>query len=643
MEIRGSLQESSLPDVMRRIYTERRTGELLVVKDVVRRRVFFDMGRAIFAASNRKGDRLGSFLLRRGDINQTVFEMVNSMIPRGQRFGQMLVEMGILNEEQLAKAVHEQILSMIYALFEWTKGEFEFIERATTNVPPDLKLELSMADIILEGVGRIRDFSVVRRGMGDLNRLIAPTSDPLLRLQQASLRPLERDLLNQITEPADLLSILVFSQQSAAEAIRSVYGLVSAGFLTWLPLLIERTEPVVKVLAVFPETMLEMSLAENSVATLPPPLNVVVVPAVIEESSVQSGQTVAAVSKTQPLPQAASPSPQTTPPHAAQTNDQPPTSNQPTAVTTGTPQTEKTEAERNREAALGREVEQMKMRVRSGDPYTIFGVERSEGLAGFKTAYHQLLRTFHPDKFYQSSQELREDVEQIFKEINAAWSKVQDKLEQAHREKPVQALHPATQFVTPTSGFLVEPGNLQNARADLGAGTEITQAKAAARESSAHTEDAANFDDRGNLIAEVSQESLPNIAEAAYRSGVAKLMSKQFADAIESLRKAVHINPVRPEYHSLLALALSSNSQRSNSKTCREADQHYLEAIKLNPQDPSNHALLGMLYSRLGMARRAEAGYRQALKIDPRNEIARKGLAAEAVDAEVLMHLMART
>ncbi len=608
MEIRGSLQECSLPDVMRRIYTERLTGELLVVKEVVRRRVFFEMGRAIFAASNRKGDRLGSFLLRRGDINQTVFEMVNSMVPRGQRFGQMLIEMGILNEAQLGKAVHEQILSMIYALFEWTKGDFEFIERATTNVPPDLKLDLSMADIMLEGVGRIRDFAVVRRGMGDLNRLIGPSSDPLLRLQQASLRPLERDLLSEITEPADLLSILVFSQQPAAEAIRAIYGLVSAGFLTWLPSPVERNTPVVEVLEVSAKALPEMSAAENAVATLPPPLNVIVVPAAIEELSLPAEQVIENL-----LPTSSSPQLATTPP-SAPGNDQPPVSGELQAAVASAPQDEEPEAGKKREAALTQQVEQMKMRVRSGDPYTIFGVERRDGLAGFKTAYHQLLRAFHPDKFRQSSQELREEIERIFKEINVAWNKVQDELQ---RDEPAQPLKTSPQFVTPISGFAVESGSLPSAKADLGTGAEMLPSGA------------------------VSPESLASAAEAAYRSGVARLMAGQFADAIESLHKAVHLNPQKPEYHSVLALALSHNTQRSNSKTCREAEQHYLEAIKLNPQEPSNHALLGMLYSRLGMARRAEAGYRQALKIDPRNQIALKGLAAEPMDAELLMHLIA--
>ncbi len=199
--LRGSLLETSLPDVMRRIYTERRTGELLLINDVTRRRSSSrraalsslpPIARATASASLCSG---AVRLRRRPSTSPT------SSLTRGRRFGRMLVETGIINEEQLTKAVQEQILSIIYSLFEWTTGEFEFVERAATNVPADLRLNLSMADIILEGVRCIRDFAVVRRGLGDLNRLIAPATDPLLRLQRASLKPQEQELLKLITEP----------------------------------------------------------------------------------------------------------------------------------------------------------------------------------------------------------------------------------------------------------------------------------------------------------------------------------------------------------------------------------------------------------------------------------------------------------
>lgn len=580
-EIRGSLEQHGLPDVMRRIYTERRTGELLISRGAVRRRVFFETGRAVFAASNRKGDRLGEFLLRRGDIRQDVFDMVNGMVPQGRRFGQMLVEMGLLSQEKVIKAVHEQILALICSLFEWPKGEFEFIERATTNVPADLKLELSMAEIMLEGVGRIRDVAVVRRGMGDLNRLIGPHPDPLLRMQQASLKPQEKALLAQIVEPTDLLSIMVFSQQGAADTIRALYGLLSAGFLTWV---VPRTEAVQPVITVLEEDAQTAEAISQSADVSAPALS-----------------SIAELSSSAPL------------------SEKPADRQAASSVTAAT--VVSSPAQKDHDEALRREVAEIRARIGTGDPYAVFALTSDADMEQLRAAYYDLLRCYHPDKFRQAPRKLREEVEEIFKQINIAWSFVQQ--EARHKEMPGKTPSPsATASVvsqTPISTTHDNARPTQAVWADVASGRTMPETR------------------------QISAQEMQKAAELSYRSGISSLLAKNYQDAVEHFKRAVNIDPENPCYHSLAGLAMYSLSPRSNPKVCREAEQHYLEAIRLDPQEAHHHALLGLLYARLGMIRRADAVYRQALQLDPNNEIALNGLASRPVGFELLLHVMTRS
>ena len=670
-EIRGALEAVSLPDVMRQIYTGRRTGELVVIKDRVRRRVFFEMGRAIFATSNRRGDRLGAFLVRRGDITPAVFEMVDGMVPRGQRFGQLLVEMGLITEEQLASAVREQILAIIYSLFECTRGTFEFTECVSASVPDDLKLELSMADIILEGVGRIRDLAVVRRGMGDLNRLIAPNADPLLRLQQATLRPPEQDLLSQITETTDLLGILVFSQHPAADTIRALYGLISAGFLTWVSAPSAKAIPTVTVLADYAESLepAEDNLPAEPVEAAASADNILEIAAPVWQAD--DAEQGLVIELTPGLPVSAEPAPETvaaaapeneapssfadnsnhadselmpenvrqaaslslTGEGAADGNDdrlaacrtevpnQQPADSLPAAEKAAGQMMNghQSQAEpQNNEDELWREVAQIRVRVMAGDPYAVFGLSAGAGREQLRAAYHELLRRYHPDKFRQASQALRVEVEEVFKGINIAWNRVQAE---------------ARRIVETVTAEVPQLPRLAPRTIEMPFAPVTTQVATVSR----------NVIQEEPVVPEkLSDQELLHIADSSCRSAVSLLMAKQYAEAAELLRKAVNISPANAKYRSLLALALASNSQRSNPKVAREAEQHYLEAIRLDPQDPSHHALLGMLYSKLGMARRAESVYRQALRLDPRNEIALKGLAAKPMGVELLLHLMAR-
>src|SRR5204862_3838918 len=98
------------------------------------------------------------------------------------------------------------------------------------------------------------------------------------------------------------------------------------------------------------------------------------------------------------------------------------------------------------------------------------GVERNADLNHFKAAYHELLRHFHPDKFRQSSKELREEVEQVFQGINAAWNQVQDEWQRNSKasQEPLSPLSPQAS----ASADAGHPGHAQVTEVDSGGGQE---------------------------------------------------------------------------------------------------------------------------------------------------------------------------
>ena len=231
----GLLTTVGVPDLLRRAYSERFTGELLLSRGDEQKQIYFETGNIVFAASNQPADRIGASLLRQGLITQADFDRILAQAHEGKRFGQALVEAGLMSERDLITNITFQILDIIYSVFNWTTGNFEFIP-GEHRVAEELKLKLTTASIILEGVRRLEDFGIIRRGLGDLNRFIAPSSSPLLRLQTVTLKPFERQLLELITQPLDLLHILVVVNAPPAATLKAIFGLISAGIL-------EQTEP----------------------------------------------------------------------------------------------------------------------------------------------------------------------------------------------------------------------------------------------------------------------------------------------------------------------------------------------------------------------------------------------------------------
>lgn len=232
MQVQGSLTTTSLPDLMRQIYVERRSGELILKQDKIKKQIYFELGHVVFAASNQREDKLGEALVRHGRLTRQQLEELLPTLGRTRHLGKTLVEIGVLNERELITYVTFQIIDIIYSLFTWTTGEYEFQEGEYNKAPEELKLKFSTATIILEGIRRMEDMDLIRRGLGDLNRLIAPTSSPLLRMQSLTLKPVERQVLDLVTEPMDILRLLILAApESPKRVIQSLYGLLSVGLL----------------------------------------------------------------------------------------------------------------------------------------------------------------------------------------------------------------------------------------------------------------------------------------------------------------------------------------------------------------------------------------------------------------------------
>lgn len=58
----------------------------------------------------------------------------------------------------------------------------------------------------------------------------------------------------------------------------------------------------------------------------------------------------------------------------------------------------------------------------------------------------------------------------------------------------------------------------------------------------------------------------------------------------------------------------------------KDAEEALLTAVKLEPFNADHYANLGLIYAKAGLRKRAYGNFEKALKIDPSNEKARKGV-----------------
>jgi len=114
----------------------------------------------------------------------------------------------------------------------------------------------------------------------------------------------------------------------------------------------------------------------------------------------------------------------------------------------------------------------------------------------------------------------------------------------------------------------------------------------------------------------------PEVSAAdQFREGVAEFKKGNYWGAVERFKWATKMAPKNANYWSYLSLTYSKVPGR-----VKEAEEALHTALKLEPFNAELHSHLGLIYMKAGLKKRAYTAFQKALKIDPRNEKAKKGL-----------------
>ena len=230
LSIRGSLAESSLHELLASISRSRETGTLNF-HDMGRwKAVYFKDGKIIFATSNLPDDRLGEYLIKRGKITVRQFLEGSKLVRPGKRFGAVMVEQNILSPDELIPAIQGHVEEIVYGLFDWVRGEYEFVMKELSAQGP-ITLQLNTEDVILEGIRRINDFSRIYAGLGSIDRVLRMSENADNITYRLELDSDEAQILSLVNGTMDLEQVLSLSFLSNFETLRILYGLVAVGVL----------------------------------------------------------------------------------------------------------------------------------------------------------------------------------------------------------------------------------------------------------------------------------------------------------------------------------------------------------------------------------------------------------------------------
>jgi curved DNA-binding protein CbpA len=235
VQLQGPIEPGGLPRALSRIHRECRTGLLHLTRGQDRSSLCFVQGHLAWGHSTMAECQLGPVLLRHGLLSPEALDQVNELMGRGKRMGELLLELGSLDQQTLDEGLALHVREMLLAAFTWPDGAWRF-----EDLPPeffrgyDQALGISTGDLILDAAWCVSDPDVVRYHLGDLDRRLALTVDPRLRLQQLTLGAADAALLAQVNGVRTAREAMAAMPAGAQEAQRSLFGLLCTGLLELL-------------------------------------------------------------------------------------------------------------------------------------------------------------------------------------------------------------------------------------------------------------------------------------------------------------------------------------------------------------------------------------------------------------------------
>jgi hypothetical protein len=229
LTLRGSIEGTSVPELLKSVLGSGETGILRFTKDDVTKDVHLHMGRIIYARSSNPDERLGEDLLLRGKISVRQYLEASRLIAPGRRLGTILIELGALEPEDLLPAIEHHVKEILLDVFSWSTGEYE-LTMTEPGKDDVIALNLQTEALIVEGMRRMRSWRAIFRGVGsDLDSIpVAGNQEPLLKLE---LSEEEQELVAHANGRATIEEICQVSYLSNLETCRLLWAMMVLGVL----------------------------------------------------------------------------------------------------------------------------------------------------------------------------------------------------------------------------------------------------------------------------------------------------------------------------------------------------------------------------------------------------------------------------
>jgi len=224
-DLGGHFEEIPFPALLHHLHGLRASGVLALENGKKKKQIQLRDGIPVAIRSNLVNETLGELLVASGKITPDVLHESLLRMKAGEGLlGQVLVAMHMLDEADLATALHRQAEEKLLEVFGWETGVSKFHTgtriKSSANT---LALKRSPASLIFEGVRSRTPIAAIERYLAErADCVVVPGESPFYQFQDVELSGAERTLLERL----DGMTALGTLARVGQGVRRTLYGLL---------------------------------------------------------------------------------------------------------------------------------------------------------------------------------------------------------------------------------------------------------------------------------------------------------------------------------------------------------------------------------------------------------------------------------
>lgn len=230
LSIEGTLSETTVPDLIRALTRRGETAVLSIERTDRKDRIYVLEGQIVFATTTDRDYGVAEVLFRQGDLNLENYGVVLDKVGHARRIGAVLCELGYLHADELLGAFERQVSRVLRQSLGFRSGTYR-IDFTSEFGPEVMTLPLKTDRLVLDAVSEIEHWSLISRGMGDLERVMqqAPGSDS--KVFHLELTDDESHIYSMLSDPRSVRTIIEQSYLSNFVTARTLWALQSINLI----------------------------------------------------------------------------------------------------------------------------------------------------------------------------------------------------------------------------------------------------------------------------------------------------------------------------------------------------------------------------------------------------------------------------